>query len=188
MLTLSKGGFEVTGLDFSYEALIYARSMVGTKGKFIVADMAEYLPFSDRCFDAVVSNVAIHMFSDSITRTAFSEVKRVLQQDGLFLFHVGALEDRYLRPSYRHAREIEPNYVVSENLGARRFFSEEYLHELMSDWQTVYLEPVEIFHHELEDEWKHLVMNSHEGEEGKISLLEKGFILRRRLWRGIACR
>jgi SAM-dependent methyltransferase len=182
---LSKEGFDVTGSDFSIEAVIYAQSMIGPDAKFIVADMAEKLPFSDSCFDAVMSNVAAHMFSDSITRSIFSEVKRILRPLGLFLFHVGALEDRSLRPRYKQGREIEPNYVVAEDGGTKHFFSKEYLLELLSDWQDVHLEPVEILYNESQEQFKHLVVNNDQGKRQRISLLERGFVLRRFLWRGI---
>ncbi len=186
-LTLTKEGFDVTGLDLSAEAAAYAQSMVGPDARFVVADMAERLPFPDCYFDAVMSNVAVHMFSDSTTRAVFSEVKRILRPSGLFLFHVGALEERTLRGE-KEVCEIEPNYVLFEPIGPRHFFSRDYLLELLSDWQNVHLESVEILYSESEERFEHVVIDSDEGKEHRASLLAAGFVTRRRLWRGIICR
>ena len=43
-----------------------------------------HLPFRNGSFDAVMSNVAIHMFPDSVTRVAVGEVTRLVRAD----FHV----------------------------------------------------------------------------------------------------
>jgi ubiquinone/menaquinone biosynthesis C-methylase UbiE len=52
--------------------------------------MTERLPFRDKRYDAVMSNVAAHMFSDEVTRRLLAEVKRVLRCGGLLLLHVAA--------------------------------------------------------------------------------------------------
>jgi len=41
--------------------------------------MTERFPFGDKQYDAVMSNVAAHMFSDEVTRRLLAEVKRVLR-------------------------------------------------------------------------------------------------------------
>ncbi|WP_460201463.1 class I SAM-dependent methyltransferase [Scytonema sp. NUACC21] len=38
---------------------------LGLNAQFVIADMAKPLPFQSASFDAVMSNVAIHMFSES---------------------------------------------------------------------------------------------------------------------------
>ena len=64
------------------------------------ANVAAGLAFADYSFDAVMANVSLQMFSDATTRSIVAEVGRVLRGDGLFLFHVNALD------------ELEPNYVL----------------------------------------------------------------------------
>ena len=146
---LAQEGFEVTGLDFSEEAITRARSKSGPRAEFVVADMGKTLPFSDTSFDAVMSKVAAHMFSDSITRSLFSEVARMLRTGGLFLFHLHSLKERPLRARRRPSvREIEENLVLEEDGRTVHFFSREYLRELLSGWRTVDLEPVELRHRE----------------------------------------
>ena len=97
VFTLTGEGFHVTGLDYSQEAIDSARSKSGADARFVVADMAQHLPFSDESFDAVMSNVAAHMFSDNVTRAIFTEVRRILRRDGLFLFHLNSTVERGLR-------------------------------------------------------------------------------------------
>jgi SAM-dependent methyltransferase len=108
--------------------------------------MTQRLPFPDRGFDAVMSNVAMHMFPDAVTRTVFAQVARLVRPDGLFLFHVNALEDRPLRARWRPARELEPDYVAEESGQTMHFFSEAYLRELLEGWQQVQLVPVAVPH------------------------------------------
>lgn len=112
---------------------------------FLVADMALPLPFPDRSFDAVMSNVALHMFPDSVTRSVFAEVGRLVRPQGLFLFHVNALEDRPLRARWRPvARQLEEDYVLEQSGQTMHFFSEAYLRELLQEWHDVRLDRVEI--------------------------------------------
>ena len=98
---LARESYTVTAVDVSAEAIDQAQEQFGTSISFIVAEMTVHLPFRTGRFDAVMSNVALHMFSDVITRSIFAEVARVVRPSGLFLFHVNASEDRSLRASRR---------------------------------------------------------------------------------------
>jgi SAM-dependent methyltransferase len=160
---LADEGYSVTAIDLSGEAVGQARARYGSRAKFVVADMTERLPFPGGGFDAVMSNVAIHMFPDAVTRAVFAEVGRLVRPAGLFLFHVNALEDRPLRARWLPARELEPDYVVEESGQTMHFFSEAYLRELLDGWRELHLASVQIPHRETGELFKHV-------------------------WRGIACR
>jgi SAM-dependent methyltransferase len=141
VMKLSMAGFEMTGLDYSNVGVRRALSKTGTIASFVVADMSQPLPFRRAAFDAVMSNVSAHMFSDRITRALFAEVKRVLGSQGLFLFHLNALEDRPFRARKKpEVREIEKNYILEQDGQTMHFFSEAYLLELLEDWHDVSLE------------------------------------------------
>ena len=145
VLGLTQAGFEVTGLDYSQVGVRRAMAKVGAKAHFVLADMAQPLPFPVSSFDAVMSNVAAHMFSDRITRALFAEIGRIVRPRGLFLFHLNALQDRPFRARYRpEVRKLEENYILEQDGRTMHFFSEEYLLELLSDWQDVNLALVEI--------------------------------------------
>jgi SAM-dependent methyltransferase len=144
---LADEGYAVTALDFSGEAIERARSRFGSRVGFLVADMAAPLPFRAGGFDAVMSNVALHMFPDGVTRSLFAEIGRVVRPDGLFVFHVNALNDRPLRARQRPgAQELERNYVREPSGQTMHFFSDDYLQDLLQPWREIQLEPVEITH------------------------------------------
>lgn len=144
-LRLALGGLSVIGLDFSREAIQQAATKAAGLAAFVVADMAAPLPFTSGSFDATMSNVALHMFGDALTRRLFAEVKRVLRPAGVFVFHVNALEDRPVRAKRRPpVRELEPNYILESDGQTMHFFSEAYLRELLAEWRGVHLEFLEI--------------------------------------------
>jgi SAM-dependent methyltransferase len=152
---LAREGYSVTAVDLSAEAIERARARFGSDVRFLVADITAPLPFPDASFDAMMSNVALHMFPDRVTRSVFAEVRRVVPPEGLFLFHVNALEDRPLRARWRPgARELEKDYVLEESGQTMHFFSESYLRELLRDWTELQLERVEIVDRETGETFK----------------------------------
>jgi SAM-dependent methyltransferase len=153
---LADAGYSVTAVDLSGEAIDQARARYGSVARFVVADMTQRLPFPGGSFDAVMSNVAMHMFPDTVTRAVFAEVGRVVRPGGLFLFHVNALEDRPLRARSLPADELEPDYVVEESGQTMHFFSEAYLRELFAEWRKLHLVSVQIAHRETGDLFKHV--------------------------------
>jgi SAM-dependent methyltransferase len=153
---LAGEGYSVTAIDLSAEAIGNAQARFGSMAGFIIADMTQRLAFPDGNFDAVMSNVAMHMFPDDATRAVFAEVGRLVRTGGLFLFHVNALEDRPLRARWQPARELEPDYVVEESGQTMHFFSEAYLRELLGGWQELQLASVPIPHRETGEPFKHV--------------------------------
>jgi SAM-dependent methyltransferase len=153
---LAAEGYAVTAVDLSGEAIGRARARFGPLATFLVADVTRPLPFSDGAFDAVMSNVAVHMFPDDVTRAVFAQVGRLVRADGLFVFHVNSLEDRPLRARALPARELEPDYVAEESGQTMHFFSEAYLRELLAGWQQVQLVPVLVSHRKTGEPFKHV--------------------------------
>ena len=153
---LAGEGYSVTAIDVSGEAIGQAKAKFGSMARFLVADITQRLPFPDGGFDAVMSNVAMHMFPDGVTRAVFAEVGRLVRTGGLFVFHVNALEDRPLRARSLPARELEPDYVAEESGQTMHFFSEAYLRELLAGWQQVQLVPVAVPHRQTGELYKHV--------------------------------
>jgi SAM-dependent methyltransferase len=94
---LAGEGYSVTAVDVSGQAIGQARARFRSLARFLVADVTRRLPFADGSFDAVMSNVALHMFPDDVTRGVFAQVGRLVRPGGLFVFHVNSLQDRPLR-------------------------------------------------------------------------------------------
>jgi SAM-dependent methyltransferase len=153
---LAGEGYSVTAIDLSGEAIGQARAKFGPVARFMVADMTRRLPFPDGGFDAVMSNVAMHMFPDGVTRAVFSEVGRLVRPGGVFVFHVNSPEDRPLRARRLPERELAPDYVLEESGQTMHFFSEAYLRELLAGWQQVDLVPVPVAHHQTGELFKHV--------------------------------
>jgi SAM-dependent methyltransferase len=153
---LASAGYLVTAIDLSAEAIGQAEAKFGSVATFTVADMTQRLPFPGGGFDAVMSNVAMHMFPDRVTRAVFAEVGRLVRTGGLFVFHVNALEDRPLRARWQAARELEPDYVAEESGQTMHFFSESYLRELLGEWRELQLTSVPILHSETGEPYKHV--------------------------------
>jgi SAM-dependent methyltransferase len=151
---LAGEGYSVTATDLSGDAIAQAEAKFGSLATFLIADMTQRLPFPDGSFDAVMSNVAVHMFPDDVTRAVFAQVGRLVRADGLFVFHVNSLEDRPLRARNLPARELEPNYVIEESGQTMHFFSEAYLRELLARWREVQLASVPI--HKTDEPFKHV--------------------------------
>ncbi len=93
---LAGAGYSVTAVDLSAEAIGQAQARYGPQARFMVADVTRRLPFPGGSFDAVMSNVAVHMFPDGVTRAVFAQVGRLVRAGGLFVFHVNSLRDRRL--------------------------------------------------------------------------------------------
>jgi SAM-dependent methyltransferase len=160
---LAGEGYSVTAVDVLGEAIGQARARFGPLARFLVADMTRRLPFPDGSFDAVMSNVALHMFPDEVTHAVCAQVGRLVRAGGLFVFHVNSLQDRPLRARSLPARELEPDYVAEQSGQTVHFFSEAYLRELLAGWQQAQLVPVPVPHRKTGELFKHV-------------------------WRGIACR
>jgi SAM-dependent methyltransferase len=85
-------GVEIVATDLN-QAMLDRAAAVGTSRAVVwrQAD-AMQLPFPDGAFDAVVCQFGVMFFPDKVK--AFSEVRRVLERGGLFIFNVwGRLEE-----------------------------------------------------------------------------------------------
>ena len=132
---------QVTGLDFSKIALDIARSKRNPRAGFVRADMGTGLPFLKGCFDAVFSNVALHMFDDMITRAVIQEVKRILRPSGIFIFHVNSVDDRALRARQRQVSEkLGPSRVREADGQTVHFFSQSELEGHFQEWTHLEIE------------------------------------------------
>jgi SAM-dependent methyltransferase len=147
---LARQGFQVTGMDYSAVALEHARARATVAGiavTFRQGDMARPFPFAADAFDAVMSNVAMHMFDDPTTRQISGEMRRVVRPGGLLLLHVNSTEDfpyRAERLGRRRVETLGPDFYREENGQTMHFFSEAYCRDLLADWDLLDLTHVEL--------------------------------------------
>lgn len=81
-------GFQVSGIDFSGEAIEKARQKfeaAGLKG-FLEVGKFEALQFQDNAFDLVIDRAALTCVGESVQRAAIDEVYRVLRPSGFFFY------------------------------------------------------------------------------------------------------
>ncbi|OIP69144.1 MAG: SAM-dependent methyltransferase [Oscillatoriales cyanobacterium CG2_30_44_21] len=74
---------DVTGLDASPIAIKRAKQNV-PQAKY-VESFAEKMPFSDRSFDLVITNTAMHEMNNEQLQQIFQEVSRILTPSGQFI-------------------------------------------------------------------------------------------------------
>ena len=76
-------GADATGVDLSPEAIAFCRSTHGHGARFEVGD-AEHLPFEEESFEIVTNVESSHTYPN--LRSFLTEVRRVLEKGGLFLY------------------------------------------------------------------------------------------------------
>lgn len=87
-----------------------------------------------------MSNVALHSFSDRLTRRIVGEIARVVKPGGLLLLHVNSTQDMPYRAAYRErVCEVEPCYYLEAHGQTMRFFSEAYLRDVLEAWELLEL-------------------------------------------------
>lgn len=78
-------GATVTALDVSDQMVTLARSAVGERARFLVADLGQPLSFAaDHSFDLVVASLVLHYVKD--WQGVFAELRRVLATAGVVVF------------------------------------------------------------------------------------------------------
>jgi ubiquinone/menaquinone biosynthesis C-methylase UbiE len=79
---LKKRGAIIQGIDISPKMIEIAKANV--KGVEFRVGTVYNLPYKSKSFDIVVASLVVHYFAD--LNKAFKEVRRVLKDDGLFIF------------------------------------------------------------------------------------------------------
>ena len=145
-LELARCGFEVTATDVSATAIDHAGKRATAEGlsvRFERQDAARPLEFEDAGFDAIISNLTLHMFPQQVAERIVAEIHRCLPAGGLFLFHVNSTADipqrtRQQAPAVRLADDF---YRLGEGQ-TMRFFSEQNCRDLVWGWTVLHLEHI----------------------------------------------
>lgn len=135
-------GFNVTGIDYSPEAINQFNQVQKYKKVFITSllrDITEGLPYDSDSYDFIYSRLGVNYFTDKTTREIFSEVKRVLKSEGYFLLQVKSADDK----DFGEGEEIEPCLFEHDGY-VRRYFTKEYARELLPGFKILCLEQKDI--------------------------------------------
>lgn len=139
-----RAGLNVVALDHSSVALSRARAEYERARTTMPGDVT-WLPCDygesglpkSKPFDAVYSHLSLHYFNDMATQYLFEKIKQALHLGGLLFFTVRSQRDPLFEKGY--GLEGEQDYRCYRG-HVRRFFSEEYLEKLLSDWSGVELD------------------------------------------------
>ncbi len=147
-LELARRGLAVTGFDISPAAVQVATKRAeqsGIPAVFLVADIAEPLPFEDASFEVVSAVLSLHYFRRATTARIVRETARVLTRGGLLCLYVNTLSEGQGRAERgRVSAVVEPGVVFERDGVTRRYFGEDDLRELLGSWSIELLEPTTI--------------------------------------------
>jgi SAM-dependent methyltransferase len=105
---LGKKGFDVTGIDYSKEAISLAEKQFNKENlKFICKSIDKKLPFKNEIFDFIFSINTLHCLQKKSRKYAIQEIKRILKNTGILFLIVFSTEDEYMPRNLMD--EIEPN-------------------------------------------------------------------------------
>ncbi|MBD3204032.1 methyltransferase domain-containing protein [Candidatus Woesearchaeota archaeon] len=138
-----ENGFEVSCIDFSQEAIKQFNEIQNRKGVFITAlvrDISERFPFEKESFDVVYSRLGLHNLKDEDLKNVFSEIKRVLKNNGILLLQTKSVNDK----KYGRGNEIEDNIFKDELGFTRHFFSKEEIKDYLKDFLLIFLDEKKI--------------------------------------------
>jgi len=126
----AQSGHDVIGIDFSEEAIKQNKEKYNSIQAltFAVSDISKPLSFSDNIFDVVYARLSLHYFTDRVTRKIFSEIGRVLKQNGLFCFLCKSIGD----PICGQGTKIEKDMFELDG-HIRHFFNDEYITDLLKN-------------------------------------------------------
>ncbi|HSW91089.1 MAG TPA: class I SAM-dependent methyltransferase [Candidatus Saccharimonadales bacterium] len=133
-------GHDVLATDISEVVLdqdkeYYKESTVS----FALLDVSEPLPFDNGSFQVVFSHLALHYYTDEVTRTIFAELYRILETGGVLAFACKSTKDA----KYGLGEELEKDMFLANGKHLRHFFTIEYIRSLLGgDYEILLLDEV----------------------------------------------
>lgn len=104
---LLRRGADVTGIDLSPGMVEAARLRCAGRGRFLVANLADPLPFPDAAFDGIVASLVLHYLRD--WASPVTQLARILRPGGWLVFSTD-------HPDSPFSRANRGNYFATELL------------------------------------------------------------------------
>lgn len=100
--------YDVTATDVVTEKLIARKAEFEVAGNITLqqVDLRKSLPFTDESYDIVYAHLSLHYFDKHTTEKLFSEIYRVLKNDGILAFFTNSTSD----PDYGEGEKIEEDF------------------------------------------------------------------------------
>lgn len=102
----------------------------------ILFDMSDGLPFNDNSKNIIIADLCLQYFDLSKTKYIFSEIHRVLKENGYFIARVNSFNDIQI---LLELKEIEKHYYYDGKI-YKRFFDKKDLAELFENFKIYSLE------------------------------------------------
>lgn len=131
-LYLSNFGYDITAFDLSSKALSLFEDRPQNV-KFICGDM-QNMELPKNSFDMVFANLTLHYFDDAITKKIIKDITNILKKGGVLTFLCKSTKD----PLYGEGIKVEEN--VFDYKYRRHFFDENYINELLTDYNIEIIE------------------------------------------------
>lgn len=105
-------------------------------------DISKGFEFEEESFDAI-SHLALHSFSDSVTRTIFDQLWFLLKPSGFLIFEVNSFMDMRYR-SRKRIKKLESFFFLEEHGQTMHFFTKNYIKTLLRKWRIHSLNHIEM--------------------------------------------
>ena len=125
-------GYQVTATDFSAHALELAKQKSPETITFKQVDLSQRLPYPDESFDIVYAHLSLHYFDSATTQKLFSEIHRILKNNGVLTTLFNSNED----PEITEDKQLEPNFIEIKGI-KKRYLSPEIAREFAKDFEIV---------------------------------------------------
>lgn len=123
---LTSWGFSVIASDISTVALARSKER-NPEVEHIQADARTLEPVANGSFDVVVACLSLHYFDVDGTHCAFQAVRRVLRDDGIFVFRVNAFDDY----EFGAQANLRPWELTTYDEKQKQFFTRGMLNEVL---------------------------------------------------------
>jgi len=132
-----KNNFKVTSLDFSKSAIelfrLRSKKEKNLEINPIISNILELdLNFKKNSFDIIYANLSLHYFDDFQTKKIFSDIFKILKNNGLLFVNCKSDND-FKKENFK---EISKNLYLINNK-QYNFFSKNYLKSLTFNFKTI---------------------------------------------------
>lgn len=101
-------------------------------------NMLDGIDYPDNMFSIVIADLSLHYFSDEETKRILLEIKRILTAEGYLLIRVNTMND--VNHGAGEGKEIEHHFYRTEDGMYKRFFDEEDIRRIFSEFKIFFCE------------------------------------------------